>query len=393
MKISRKEFIAILGAGAAAGVSGHYFGDDLPGLFGNAPPKFLQYVNQKPRDLALDDAISYKAPTLLGTNDIYWLVTKAYMGMVAACEGTLVMGQPSPISPYRMSFGGKEISSLADHPRQRHRFWDKKNNKWAYTTAEGAFQILEDIWDTLHRLHDFWYPGEKFSAGNQELAFCYLHSETGGSARLMDGVKVLHQHITVSFDAFKAAVLSDGSVWAALPFSSIGIPTGQSSKPLWKAWTWFNWALWRQCGYCRSITHPINPDNQLSLQQLQALRSDTMRWREKKNRMHYGEDYAVAKGTPIHAPEDGVISLVDYDAGAGHIVCFVPDGYPELEIISFHCTGEFPVAQGNKVKRRDVIGFTGDSGIGTGEHWHVGVTINGVHIDPRWYLGMAHWFA
>lgn len=64
-----------------------------------------------------------------------------------------------------------------------------------------------------------------------------------------------------------------------------------------------------------------------------------MRWREHKNRMHYGEDYAVAKGMPIHAPEDGVISLVNYDAGAGHIVCFVPDGYPELEIISFHCTG------------------------------------------------------
>lgn len=382
----------LLGAGALSGAGVHYFGKDLLASFYQKSPQFLQYLDRKPMPAALTDVTPIRPP-LLGPNDIYWLVTRAYMGMVAACEGTLTMGKANPISPYRMSFGGSEIQSLADHPRQLHKFWDRKNNRWEYTTAEGAFQILVDVWDALHREYDFWYPGEKFSDVNQELAFCYIHDQTGGSRRLMSGVKVLHQHITVSFEAFKAAVLLDGDRWAALPFSPIGEPTGQQRRPLWQAWTWFNWALWRQCGYRRQIVHPINPDNKMSLQQLQNLRSDTMRWRESKKRMHYGEDYAVPVGTPIHAPENGVISLIGYEKGAGHIVCMVPEGYPELEIISFHCTGEFPCAQGAAVKRRDVIGYTGKSGIGTGPHWHVEVTVDGVHIDPRWYLGMAHWFA
>ena len=155
MKISRRELITTMVAGTAVGIGSHYLGDDLLSLFRQAPP-LLQYVNQRPKDLALDDASDPKTPQLLRANDIYWLVTKAYMGMGASCEGTLTMGQPNPISPYRMSFGGGEISSLVDHPRQRHRFWDRKNNRWAYTTAEGAFQIFEDTWDNLHRLHDFW---------------------------------------------------------------------------------------------------------------------------------------------------------------------------------------------------------------------------------------------
>ncbi|MGI8932943.1 MAG: M23 family metallopeptidase, partial [Phormidesmis sp.] len=105
-----------------------------------------------------------------------------------------------------------------------------------------------------------------------------------------------------------------------------------------------------------------------------------------------GEDYAAEIGTPILAHENGKVSMTGYDDGAGHIVCFVPEGYPELEMRSFHCTGKFPHAAGTPVKRGEAIGYTGDSGIGTGPHWHVEIRIDGMPIDPRWYLGMATWF-
>ncbi|MCY7323162.1 MAG: hypothetical protein LH660_15500, partial [Phormidesmis sp. CAN_BIN36] len=70
----------------------------------------------------------------------------------------------------------------------------------------GAFQILENTWDDAHQHHHYWAPGDAFSPENQEICFCYLHSSTGGSAELMDGVQVLNQHITVSFNAFASSL-------------------------------------------------------------------------------------------------------------------------------------------------------------------------------------------
>lgn len=384
MVITRREFIGTMVAGLLIGNGGHLVGDRFWQRFTpRRQPEFLDHIEQTPDAPALNLADQNTEPSLLGENDIYWLVTRAYMAAVAACEGTLRMETPGKIGPYHTAFGHRELTSLADHPRQLYPFWDSNNNRMDATSAAGAFQILESTWDGLHSQHDFWYPGDGFSGANQDLAFCYLHDATGGSAELMAGVKVLNQHITVSFKAFARAMARDGREWASLPYSEIGKPTGQSTRSMWQAWTWFQWALWGQCGYRRAITHPIG---------VGARKTDTMRWRYEKGRMHWGEDYAAEIGTPILAPENGKVSLTGYDDGAGHIVCFVPEGYPELEMRSFHCTGKFPHVAGAQIKRGEVIGYTGNSGIGTGPHWHVEVRIDGIAIDPRWYLGMASWF-
>lgn len=407
IKMTRRELVTTLGAGLFTGVGGHFWmgGAATSAAFLNEHlllrlrrrPTFLDYIGDKPPAPALNGispgtkektqaaskAAAPPASQLLGENDIYWLVTRAYMAAVAACEGTLLIGRPHKIDPYHTAFGYRELTSLADHPRQLYPFWDSVNNRMDYTSAAGAFQIIETTWDEQHRKHDFWHPGEAFSAANQELAFCYLHDATGGSAELMAGVQVLHQHITVSFQAFARAMVRDGREWASLPYSEIGAPTGQSTRPLWQAWTWFQWALWAKCGYRRAIAHPVGAD---------MPRTDTMRWRPGKNRMHWGEDYGTAINTPILAPENGTVSFIGDDDGAGHIVCFVPAGYPELEMVSFHCTGEFPRAVGAQVNRGEVIGYTGNSGRGTGPHWHVEIRIDGYPIEPRWYLGMATWF-
>ncbi|MGB3292282.1 MAG: M23 family metallopeptidase [Phormidesmis sp.] len=387
MVITRREFVGTMVAGLVIGNGGHLVSDRLLKLSTFRQPEFLAHMEQKPEAPALgavDSGIEKTSnPSLLGSNDIYWLVTRAYMAAVAACEDTLRMENPAKIGPYHTAFGHRKLASLADHPRQLYPFWDSVNNRMDATSAAGAFQILESTWDGVRSKYDFWYPGDAFSPANQDLAFCYLHDATGGSAELMAGIKVLHQHITVSPQAFTKALVRDGREWASLPHSEIGKPTGQSTRAMWQAWTWFQWALWGQCGYRRAITHPIGAD---------ARKTDTMRWRYEKNRMHWGEDYAAEIGTPILAPENGRISMTGYDDGAGHIVCFVPEGYPELEMRSFHCTGKFPHSAGTQVKRGDAIGYTGESGIGTGPHWHVEVRIDGMAIDPRWYLGMASWF-
>ena len=395
-RMTRRDVMTTLGAGLVAGVGGHFLSSgvgSLARLLAPRRPTFLDYIDEKPSAPALNDVslgakktsktADSAAPRLLGANDTFWLVTRAYMAAVAACEGTLLIGKPNKIDPYHTAFDYRELTSLADHPRQLYPFWDSVHNRQDATTAAGAFQIIETTWDDEHRQHRYWAPGDAFSPENQEICFCYLHNSTGGSAELMDGVQVLHQHIMVSFDAFAKAMKRDGQEWASLPYSDIGKPTGQSTRPLWQAWTWFQWALWAKCGYRRSITHPVG---------VNVPRTDTLRWRPEKNRMHWGEDYGTPMNTPILAPENGKISFIGYDEGAGHIVCFVPEGYPELEMRSFHCTGKFPHAVGTQVKRGAVIGYTGNSGKGTGPHWHVEIRIDGHPIEPRWYLGMATWF-
>jgi muramidase (phage lysozyme) len=379
MAISRRTLMRTMGAGVVTGIGGHV------DLLRSRRPEFLSYLGEQPSGTALG-SISNRStpmPALLGSNDVYWLVTRAYAAMVAACEGTLAMGQANKINPYRTAFGYRELTSLADHPRRLYPFWDSVRQRMDATSAAGAYQILESTWDKLHRQYNFWYPGEAFSSANQDLAFCYLHHQTRGSAELMAGVKVLHQHISVSFKAFARALACDGREWASLPNSPIGKPTGQSTRLMWQAWSWFQWALWTKCGYRRAIIHPVGIDKP---------QTDTLRWRAAKGQMHWGEDYATEIGTPILAPEDGTTSLIGYEAAAGHILCFVPKGYPELEIISFHCSGKFPHPTGAAVKRGDVIGYTGDSGKSTAPHWHVEIRIDGMPIEPRWYLGMASWF-
>jgi murein DD-endopeptidase MepM/ murein hydrolase activator NlpD len=379
MAISRRTFMTTISAGVVTGLSGHL------DLFRSRQPEFLSYLGQQPSGTALGDTSnrSTPKPALLGSNDVYWLVTYAYAAAIAACEGTLLMGQNNKMSPYHTAFDYRELTSLADHPRTLYPFWDSVRQRMDATTAAGAYQIIESTWDKLHSQYDFWYPGEAFSAANQDLAFCYLHHQTRASAELMAGVKVLNQHISVSFKAFARALACDGREWASLPDSPIGKPTGQSTRSMWQAWSWFQWALWTKCGYRRAITHPIGADKP---------KTDTLRWRADTGQMHWGEDYATKVGTPILAPEDGTISLIRYEAAAGHILCFVPQGYPELEIVSFHCTGKYPHPAGAAVKRGTVIGYTGESGKGSGPHWHVEIRIDGMPIEPSWYLGMASWF-
>jgi hypothetical protein len=100
-------------------------------------------------------------------------------------------------------------------------------------------------------------------------------------------------------------------------------------------------------------------------------------------KFHAGMDFTAPTGTDIYATGDGVVELVKSDRRelGNHIVVDHGFGY---ETIYAHLEG-FNVRQGQKVKRGDIIGYVGSTGLSTAPHLHYEVKINGRNVDPALY--------
>jgi len=100
----------------------------------------------------------------------------------------------------------------------------------------------------------------------------------------------------------------------------------------------------------------------------------------KTRRMHYGMDFTAKTGTPIYATADGVIKHAGRKAnGFGkHVVINHGFGYETL----YAHMSKIAVKKGEKVKRGQVIGYVGNTGLSAGPHCHYEVHLNGKRIDP-----------
>lgn len=104
----------------------------------------------------------------------------------------------------------------------------------------------------------------------------------------------------------------------------------------------------------------------------------------KVKKMHTGIDFAASIGTPIYATADGKVvevsvrfsgygKMVEIDHGFGYRTRYA------------HMHG-FAVRQGQNVKRGDLIGYVGNTGLSTAPHLHYEVMLNGSHINPVHYF-------
>ncbi|GIL21628.1 MAG: peptidase [Bacteroidota bacterium] len=104
----------------------------------------------------------------------------------------------------------------------------------------------------------------------------------------------------------------------------------------------------------------------------------------KVKKMHTGIDFAAAIGTPIYATADGVIDKLSMSfSGYGKMI-EIDHGFGYRTRYA-HMHG-FAVRQGQKVKRGDLIGYVGDTGLSTAPHLHYEVFVNGVHANPVHYF-------
>jgi murein DD-endopeptidase MepM/ murein hydrolase activator NlpD len=104
----------------------------------------------------------------------------------------------------------------------------------------------------------------------------------------------------------------------------------------------------------------------------------------KVKKMHSGIDFAAAIGTPIYATADGKVMSVDVRfSGYGKMV-EIDHGFGyRTRYAHMH---EFAVRAGQNVKRGDLIGYVGNTGLSTAPHLHYEVMINGTHVDPVHYF-------
>jgi murein DD-endopeptidase MepM/ murein hydrolase activator NlpD len=98
---------------------------------------------------------------------------------------------------------------------------------------------------------------------------------------------------------------------------------------------------------------------------------------------HTGVDVATDYGAPVHATADGTVSLADNHAGYGRLVV-VDHGFG---ITTWYAhLSAFSAIAGARVKRGEVIGYTGISGRSTGPHVHYEVRMNNAPVNPWRYM-------
>jgi murein DD-endopeptidase MepM/ murein hydrolase activator NlpD len=103
-------------------------------------------------------------------------------------------------------------------------------------------------------------------------------------------------------------------------------------------------------------------------------------------RMHEGQDFAGAYGSPILATGDGVVIHAGWESGYGQLVSIRHEFGIETR---YGHMSKIRVVKGQKVSRGDRIGDMGSTGRSTGTHLHYEIRIGARAINPMTYIKAA----
>ena len=97
------------------------------------------------------------------------------------------------------------------------------------------------------------------------------------------------------------------------------------------------------------------------------------------SRMHAGVDFAAPSGTPIYAVTDGRVTFAGWHGGHGKYVRLqhagnLGSGYGHMSRIA--------VKDGQSVRRGQIIGYVGSTGLSTGPHLHYELYRGGATVNP-----------
>ena len=105
----------------------------------------------------------------------------------------------------------------------------------------------------------------------------------------------------------------------------------------------------------------------------------------KPRRPHFGVDIAVPVGTPVRAPADGVVTLAHPDMFYSGVTVIIDHGHHLTS--SFLHLNKALVAEGDRVKRGDIIAEVGKTGRVTGAHLDGRMNLRKARIDPQLLVG------
>lgn len=97
-------------------------------------------------------------------------------------------------------------------------------------------------------------------------------------------------------------------------------------------------------------------------------------------RMHKGIDFGAPHGAPIYAATDGVVVMAGRNGGYGN---FVKISHGSGYATGYGHMSRIAVRNGARVRRGQVIGYVGSSGMSTGPHLHYELYKNGQAVNPR----------
>jgi len=113
--------------------------------------------------------------------------------------------------------------------------------------------------------------------------------------------------------------------------------------------------------------------------------SITQKWgvRSVFGTIHSGVDMAAPIGTTVVAAGDGIILHSGFEGGYGYTVVIQHQG---TLITRYAHLSQTILKKGDKVKRGQLIAFSGNTGQSTGAHLHFEIRQNDVSLDPESFL-------
>jgi murein DD-endopeptidase MepM/ murein hydrolase activator NlpD len=123
----------------------------------------------------------------------------------------------------------------------------------------------------------------------------------------------------------------------------------------------------------------IQPINNTQLERLHLTYGTRFHPIFKVNKDHKGLDFAATHGTPVYATGDGKVTMAYFSGSYGNVV-YLDHGF-QFETRYAHLSG-YTVAEGDEVKRGQLIGFVGNTGNSVAPHLHYEILIDGVHVNP-----------
>lgn len=103
--------------------------------------------------------------------------------------------------------------------------------------------------------------------------------------------------------------------------------------------------------------------------------------------IHAGIDFGAACGTPVYAVADGVVWMAGPSGTAGNAVGINHGLVGNVAFATrYHHFSKVSVSVGDKVRKGEVIGYSGTTGNSTGCHLHFETLVNGKAVDPKSFL-------
>lgn len=106
-------------------------------------------------------------------------------------------------------------------------------------------------------------------------------------------------------------------------------------------------------------------------------------------RSHAGTDFANNIGTPIYAPNSGMVVLSETLGVHGNTI-MIDHGLGIVTI--YNHLDRRDVHAGDHVSKGDTIGTLGETGVATGPHLHWGMSVQGVRVDPLLFMRVFNGF-